>query len=91
MWILKIVILHLCIYEIISETSLDKFNKIAGTQFLESYWESYSSFPYDGSNCYPSVLEPNFIDYSDYAIRLNQVLSDTIKIINIAFASISAE
>ena len=91
MWILKIVILHLCIYEIISETSLDKFNKIAGTQFLESYWESYSLFPYDESNCYPSFLEPNFIDYSDYAIRLNQVPSDTIKIINIAFASISAE
>ena len=70
-----------------NETSIQKLSKIGGA-ILESYWESFSVLPYEVSNCYPNDLNPNYIDETDYVIRLNEIPTDSIKIINIAFASV---
>ena len=69
------------------ETSIEKLNKFGGS-ILESYWESYAGLPYGTNNCRPDNQTPNEIDQTDYAIRLNQIPSDSINIINIAFATI---
>ena len=74
-----------CYYN--NETSVEKLNKIGG-EILESYWESFSVLPYEVANCYPNELNPNYIDETDYVIRLNEIPTDSIKIINIAFASV---
>ena len=70
-----------------NETSVEKLNRIGG-EILESYWESFSVLPYDVANCYPNELNPNYIDETDYVIHLNEIPTDSIKIINIAFASV---
>ena len=70
-----------------NESSVEKLNKIGG-EILESYWESFSVLPYDVANCYPNELNPNYIDETDYVIHLNEIPTDSIKIINIAFASV---
>ena len=64
-----------------NETSIQKLSKIGGA-ILESYWESFSVFPYEVANCYPNDLNPNHIDETDYVIRLNEIPTDSIKIIN---------
>ena len=69
------------------ETSIEKLNKF-GNSILESYWESYAGLPYGTNNCRPENLTPNEFDQTDYAIRLNQIPSDSINIINIAFATV---
>ena len=69
------------------ETSIEKLNKFGGS-ILESYWESYAGLPYGTNNCRPENLTPNEFDQTDYAIRLNQIPSDSINIINIAYATV---
>ena len=69
------------------ETSIEKLNKFGGS-ILESYWESYAGLPYGTDNCRPENLTPYEQDQTDYAIRLNQIPSDSIDIINIAYASV---
>ena len=84
----KIIFLGLLLklHDVCCETSIEKFNKL-GSPFLETYWESHSTFPYDKNNCQPSNLQPNVIDVTDYAMRLVQIPSYAVNIVNIAFAS----
>ena len=85
---IKFVILIFIVQNVYCETSLEKFHKI-GTPFLETYWESFSVLPYDTNNCADNNLQPNYIDETDYAARINQIPKDSVKVVNIAFATVN--
>ena len=78
----------LTLAKIASSDSLQKFEKLQayGKPYLETYWESYDSFPFTVSNCHHLNLEPdNPIDESAYGFDLRQV-PDHVQVVNIAFA-----
>jgi hypothetical protein len=62
------------------------------TPFLETYWESYTSFPYNYNTCY-SHDSPIEIDLSDFGVDLGSIpiVSGTsdrgVNVVNIAFAA----
>ena len=60
-------------------------SKNGGRPFVESYWESYLSFPYDYSNCYQPD-NPNEVNEDAYGYDLASLPYDKIDVINIAFA-----
>ena len=53
--------------------------------FLETYWESYLSFPYDEYNCYPGNNEENPVDKTAFGFNLRELPLSDINVINIAF------
>ena len=57
--------------------------------YVETYWESWNSFPYDKTNCYYSNLEENEINEGAYGFDLKQILFESIDVVNIAFLSAS--
>jgi hypothetical protein len=71
-------------------TSIEKFEhlKSHGIPFLETYWESYLSWPYNYNNCAWDDLNPNDIDETAFGYDLSQIPTDSIKVLSIAFAEI---
>ena len=71
----------------VGSNSVKKFEALqkSGVPFLETYWESYASFPYGEGTCGISNLEPGYVDETAYGYDIKQV-PDHINIINIAFA-----
>ena len=47
--------------------------------YVETYWESWNSFPYDKTNCYYSNLEENDINEEAYAFDLKQIPFESIE------------
>ena len=41
--------------------------------FVETYWESYLSFPYNESNCYYANNQPNTVDKTAFGYDLKQI------------------
>ena len=67
--------------------------KKKSTPFLETYWESYTSFPYNYNTCF-NHDDPMQVDFSDYGVDLGSIpivgsdFSDRgVNVVNIAFAS----
>ena len=52
---------------------------------METYWESYLSFPYNRSNCYEGNLEPNDVNEEAFGYDLRQIPVDIIDVVNIGF------
>ena len=71
----------------VGSNSVKKFEALQkyGVPFLETYWESYASFPYSQTTCDPNYLEPSNVDQTAYGYDIKQVPSQ-VNIINIAFA-----
>ena len=83
----------------LSLTPRERFTKLKELHipFLETYWESYVSFPYNYTNCYYHE-NPLEIDYSDYGVDLSKIPVANVElgekgvnIINIAFAKSDIE
>lgn len=55
--------------------------------FVETYWESYLSFPYDENNCYAANSEPNPVDTTAFGYDLKDIPMENIDVVNIAFLS----
>ena len=55
--------------------------------FVETYWESYLSYPYDKTNCYPGNLEGNDVNEEAFGYDLRQIPVENIDVVNIAFLS----
>ena len=52
---------------------------------METYWESYLSFPYNSSNCYEGNLEPNDVNEDAFGYDLRQIPKENIDVVNIGF------
>ena len=57
--------------------------------YVETYWESYLSFPYDSSNCYHGNLEENEVNKEAFGYDLKEIPVDHIDVVNIGFLSAS--
>ena len=67
--------------------SIKKFEELqAKKPLLETYWESYLSFPYDYSKPCINDLNPNPINVNAYGYDIKDI-PDGVDIVNIAFAS----
>ena len=55
--------------------------------FVETYWESYLSYPYEPSSCYPDNLEGNNVNEEAFGYDLRQIPTENIDVVNIAFLS----
>jgi len=60
---------------------------------LETYWESYASFPYDYSTCL-SHTDAQEVDWSDFGVDLSSIPiaggdagENGVNVVNIAFAN----
>ena len=71
-----------------NKDSIRKFHEMQdrGKPLLETYWESYLSFPYNYSNMCINDLNPNPVDVFAYGYDIKDV-PDGVDIVNIAFAS----
>ena len=68
--------------------SIEKFQELQSKRkpLLETYWESYLSFPYDYSKPCINDLNPNPINVNAYGYDIKEI-PDGVNIVNIAFAS----
>ena len=59
----------------VGSNSVKKFEALqkSGVPFLETYWESYASFPYDQSKCGLTDLNPNNVDQTVYGYDIRPV------------------
>ena len=74
----------------IQANSIEKFENLQkfGNPFLETFWESYLSFPYlyDPLTCAYDHLIPGPVDETAFGYDLAQLPSE-VKVVNIAFAA----
>ena len=63
--------------------------KSADRPYVETYWESYLSFPYDWNNCIFGNLETNDVNQDAFGYDLKQIPFENIDVINIGFLSAS--
>ena len=61
--------------------------KSLGRPYVETYWESYLSFPYNGSNCIAGNLETNDVNEEAFGYDLKQIPVENIDVVNIGFLS----
>ena len=54
---------------------------------VETYWESYLSFPYNTSNCGFSNLQENEVDKEAFGYDLRSIPLENINVVNIGFLS----
>ena len=68
--------------------SIQKFQELQRSKkpLLETYWESYLSFPYNYSNMCINDLNPYPVDVFAYGYDIKDV-PEGVDIVNIAFAS----
>ena len=68
----------------------------SNSPILETYWESYTSLPYNYSTCYTHT-QPMEVDYSDFGVDLSTVpiagdqFGNGVNVVNIAFASTDSD
>ena len=58
---------------------------LAAEPFIQTYWESYLSYPYDPLTCYYGNLTPNEVDETAFGFDLTKIPLDNIDKVNIAF------
>ena len=63
--------------------------KSADRPYVETYWESYLSFPYDWNNCIFGNLETNDVNEDAFGYDLKQIPFENIDVVNIGFLSAS--
>ena len=73
-------------------TPKEKLNNLLsqGGRLLETYWESYLSYPFDYNNCYTQT-DPNDVDENAYGYDLGSIPiagngKEGYNVVNIAFA-----
>ena len=79
--------LFLSIISVCFCNSVEKLNRLKSLQkpYLETYWESYLSFPHSMSQCNPNNPDPGYADVTAYGYDIKQIPSH-VQVVNIAFA-----
>ena len=82
-----LLLFYFCVAASLDSSAVEKFERLQkiGVPFLETYWESYASFPYGKDNCGSWNLKPHDVDDSAYGYDIKQV-PEQVDIVNIAFA-----